>query len=574
MNVFPLISLVASVICVFSGLLVFFLNRNSLLNKLLMMGLFVNAYWAFAEFMIRQAASIETAILWSKLLFLLPFLMPLLLHFSLVFTESELLKKKLTYVFLYAPALVFSVLHLTTDLIYTLPVKQFWGYNLPVAVGSWVCHLEGVWEAALLVLTVFLFFMYHHRVYDETRKKQTKYVCVGIAIPVFLSIITDSLFPVLGIQFPGIGSFSGAVLSGFVIYAIWKYDLFTLNPAVAAENIVTTMPDSLILADLNGKILSVNQSLLDLFGYKENELIDKPALVLCSEKTASTKIFAELKKKREIKNREIVCVTKTGVEKFVAISASVVKNKRGQEVGVNCVLHDITLQKQMEQKLLEAKRYASIGELAGMIGHDLRNPLTSIKSAVYYLKTKHCSKLDDKDVLMFETIENSIAYSNKIINDLLDYSSEIKLEPESVTPKSMVNNALSIFQIPPNVRVIDFAESTYEVGVDKTQLTRVFVNILTNAIDAMPHSGKLTIKSQKLGDHVLLSFEDTGVGMTKETLSKLWNPLFTTKAKGMGFGLAICKRIVEAHGGRIWVKSVLEQGTQVTVQLPIKATQK
>jgi signal transduction histidine kinase len=99
-------------------------------------------------------------------------------------------------------------------------------------------------------------------------------------------------------------------------------------------------------------------------------------------------------------------------------------------------------------------------------------------------------------------------------------------------------------------------------------MVRVFVNLVTNAFDAMPNGGTLTIQSQNLGDKVSLSFEDTGSGMTTETLSKLWIPLFTTKAKGMGFGMAICKRIVEAHGGRIWAKSAVGEGTTINIELP------
>ncbi len=99
-------------------------------------------------------------------------------------------------------------------------------------------------------------------------------------------------------------------------------------------------------------------------------------------------------------------------------------------------------------------------------------------------------------------------------------------------------------------------------------MTRVLVNVASNAVEAMPEGGTLTIKSQNLGDRVLLSFEDTGVGMSQETMSKLWTPLFTTKAKGMGFGLAICKRIIDAHGGKIWAESTVGKGTAVRMEIP------
>jgi two-component system, sporulation sensor kinase E len=107
-----------------------------------------------------------------------------------------------------------------------------------------------------------------------------------------------------------------------------------------------------------------------------------------------------------------------------------------------------------------------------------------------------------------------------------------------------------------------------EVDIDK--IKRVFVNMIRNAIDVMPKGGRLTIKSTKLNENVQITFSDTGMGMTKETLEKLWAPLFTTKAKGMGLGLAICKRIVEAHGGSISVESVVGKGTTFAITIPIK----
>ncbi len=231
-NAFAFLSLVASVVCSFLGVTVYFLNQKSRLNKLFMVLLLANAYWTFVEFMMRQANDIETAALWNKVLFLWPFIISLMLHFALVYTESDLLKKKATYVFLYSPALLFSIIDLATDQISKLPVLQPWGYAPAISVGSWICHLDGIWAAALGVSSVVLFANYYRRLSDKTRKKQTKIFGIGFAIPIFLSILTDSVFPIFRIQFPGLGSLSGTIWGIFAVYAIWKYDLFTLNPAV------------------------------------------------------------------------------------------------------------------------------------------------------------------------------------------------------------------------------------------------------------------------------------------------------------------------------------------------------
>ncbi|MEM3823919.1 MAG: PAS domain S-box protein, partial [Candidatus Bathyarchaeia archaeon] len=229
--------------------------------------------------------------------------------------------------------------------------------------------------------------------------------------------------------------------------------------------------------------------------------------------------------------------------------------------------------KKSQEQLLKAQRFAVIGELAGMVGHDLRNPLTSIAGAQYYLK-KRLSSENEKIKEMLELIEKNIAYSNKIINDLLDYSREIELEAIESDPRTLVQEVLSIVGVPTNVKVKNFAEHKPKMEVDTEKVKRVFMNLIKNAIEAMPKGGVLTIKSRKVKDKVEITFSDTGVGMSKETLRKLWTPLFTTKSKGMGFGLPICKRFVEAHGGCITVESARGKGTTFTVTLPIKPKMK
>jgi signal transduction histidine kinase/putative methionine-R-sulfoxide reductase with GAF domain len=223
-----------------------------------------------------------------------------------------------------------------------------------------------------------------------------------------------------------------------------------------------------------------------------------------------------------------------------------------------------------QNKLLKAQRLAAIGELAGMVGHDLRNPLTGIAGAAYYLKKKTNEKLNSREREMFKTIEKAIAYSNKIINDLLEYSREMRLELLDSEPKSLLAEALSLIEVPKKIQVIDQTGKEPRVKVDKEKIRRVFVNIAKNAFDAMPHGGKLTVKTETQGENVAFIFSDTGTGMSKEVLNKIWSPLFTTKAKGMGFGLAICKRIVEAHGGKISVASAAGKGSTFTVTLPIE----
>jgi PAS domain S-box-containing protein len=225
--------------------------------------------------------------------------------------------------------------------------------------------------------------------------------------------------------------------------------------------------------------------------------------------------------------------------------------------------------KKMQAELVKSERLAAIGELAGMVGHDLRNPLTGIKNSAYFLKKKGPEISQAQANEMLEVIDKCVDYSNKIVNDLLDYSRNIYLELQEYSLRQMMLESLAMVQVPRKVKIVNNLLHKQTLKADPDKIKRVFVNLIKNAIDSMPKGGKLTIDG-KVDGNFKISFKDTGIGISDEDLPKLFSPLFTTKAKGMGFGLAICKRIVEAHGGTITVKTAKGQGTTFTVTLPIE----
>lgn len=226
--------------------------------------------------------------------------------------------------------------------------------------------------------------------------------------------------------------------------------------------------------------------------------------------------------------------------------------------------------KQTQAELVKSERLAAIGELAGMIGHDLRNPLTGIKNATYYLKKKGRLATGTQKNEMLQTIDKCVNYSNKVINDLLDYSKEIHIDLQECSPRQLIAEALAMLDLPENIRIANNLPDNPRITVDPEKMQRVFVNLTKNAIDALPHGGKIIIKGKVIDDKIQISFSDNGIGISEEILPKLFSPLFTTKAQGMGFGLAICKRITEAHGGTISVNTVKDKGTTFVITLPIE----
>ncbi len=230
-------------------------------------------------------------------------------------------------------------------------------------------------------------------------------------------------------------------------------------------------------------------------------------------------------------------------------------------------LEEIVAEKTL--KLKKTERLAAIGSTASMVGHDLRNPLTAITGAAYYLSKNYGDQLDSNGKEMIELIQNNVKFSDKIINDLLDYSREIHLEITKTSTDKIIQEALKLVNIPSTIQV-KRQESNVEIAADFAKIQRVFVNLIKNAVDAMPNGGELEIRTQTVEGGVRIVFVDTGSGISVENQKNLFQPLFTTKAKGMGFGLAICQRIIEAHNGKIAILSAPGKGTTVTVELPTK----
>jgi len=167
-------------------------------------------------------------------------------------------------------------------------------------------------------------------------------------------------------------------------------------------------------------------------------------------------------------------------------------------------------------------------------------------------------------------IEKAIEHSDKIINDLLEYAREMHLERTETTLPTLVDAAIRMIYVPNRIQILNHVHEETTIRVDADKIMRIFINLIKNAIDAIPQKGTLEINSCQTKDYIEIAFSDTGTGISQDTLSKIFTPLFTTKAQGMGFGLAICKRIIEAHGGTIAVKTELNKGTVFTIALPKK----
>lgn len=227
------------------------------------------------------------------------------------------------------------------------------------------------------------------------------------------------------------------------------------------------------------------------------------------------------------------------------------------------------------KKLQDAQRLATIGEIAGMVGHDIRNPLQSIEGAAYLAKEELESlpadspeKKELKQIV--EMIRHQTNYIDHIIADLQDFSRVPLPQLREADLDELVTEALSMTEIPGNIQVQTLIKDDLRiVTVDPVFIKRVLLNLIENAIQAMPNGGKLTIRVFKQQDECTnIHVEDTGICISEENKPKIFTPLFTTRAKGQGFGLAVCKKLVEAHNGEITFESEAEKGTTFKIKLP------
>ena len=261
---------------------------------------------------------------------------------------------------------------------------------------------------------------------------------------------------------------------------------------------------------------------------------------------------------------------KDGTYRWVHEEIRAVRDEAGNPLEVIGYWTDVTEQKRMEEAFLRSERLAAVGELATMVAHDLRNPLTGISGASYHLKRKLGSSMDQKSREMLDLIEKDVEYANKILSDLLEYSREIQLELSETTPRSITEQALALVKIPSNIRVSDLTNDDPSLTVDTEKMRRAFVNLIKNAVEAMPQGGEVAIRSKESNGFLQVTFSDTGMGVTEDVMRRIWTPFFTTKAKGIGLGLSISKRIIEAHRGRISLETEVGKGTTFTVTIPIE----
>ncbi|MDD5036891.1 MAG: ATP-binding protein [Methylococcaceae bacterium] len=226
---------------------------------------------------------------------------------------------------------------------------------------------------------------------------------------------------------------------------------------------------------------------------------------------------------------------------------------------------------EMQDELVRKEKLAVLGQVADSVGHELRNPLGVLSNAVYFLKTV-LPESDETVCEYLDIMNGEIANANRIVSELLDAVRNKPSHVQSIAVKELIDLALRECNIPPQIQVIrDFSPQLPSLQVDINQLQQALRNLVGNAVEAMPGGGELEFDAfeDEASNTLSLSVRDSGIGIREENMGSLFQPLFTTKSRGIGLGLMVVKNLTEANGGRVIAHSEWGKGSTFTLILPI-----
>lgn len=326
--------------------------------------------------------------------------------------------------------------------------------------------------------------------------------------------------------------------------------------------------DPLVTIGSDGRITDVNIATEKITGCSRQELIGKEFSEYFTEPKKAREGYVEVFRQGFVVNYPLEVKHKDGRTTPVLYNASVYKNDAGDVIGVFAAARDITERKRAEQ----SQRLAQLGQLVAVVAHEVNNPLMIISSAAQLslMEELHNNEVEGNLKDIVEQCERA----KEIIHRFLMFSRPSKGKVKEVDLRDVLENVIQIIEHQfslDNIKIIrNYYASRLVVEVDDQQMQEVFMNLLSNAKDAMAHGGQIFISTFKDGGHARIEIRDTGEGISEENLKKLSQPFFTTKEKGVGLGLLVCNGIIQVYGGLIKYESSLGIGTTVIISLPLE----
>jgi len=346
------------------------------------------------------------------------------------------------------------------------------------------------------------------------------------------------------------------------------------------HSIIQNYSDAVIALDNDYKIFFWNKGAERIFGYTAEEMLGKTVDPIIPqelrEKGELEWLFEETLRRGYIENYETERITKDGRRIIVNLSRSLIKDESGEILGSIAIVKDVTKVKELEKQIQHSDKLALIGQIAAGIAHEIGTPLNVISGNAEYIMMEMGEDNPYKEEL--ETIISQAERIANLIKQLLEFARPRKPNYTKVDVNKEIAHVVELLRHQfekSNIKLnLKFSNDLPYIWADCSQIHQVFLNIIVNAIQAINENGLIEIETFAKDGYVNIKFKDNGVGILPEHLDKIFEPFFTTKeaGKGTGLGLAVSKRIMDEHRGKIEVESTPGKGTIFTVKFPTYTT--
>jgi len=368
----------------------------------------------------------------------------------------------------------------------------------------------------------------------------------------------------------------------FGIYVIFKLqETFivkkTLNEMkVYTSKLLETMDNAVISVDNNGNIKTFNRKSEEIFGKKKEEVLNKDCQEVLNLKINGECLLKECLLEKKNISQEIILEEKGLKKKILDLNTSFLTDESGEITGVVAVIRDVTEIKDLNEEVARHKRLVALGKLSAGIAHEIRNPLSSIRGLAQFVYNSF-SKTDERKEDL-NTIVREVDRLNKLVVQVLDFAKLKKPNLTRFSLNDLTRKITELFKIEIKDKQIKFnlelSPDISQIQADEDQVRQILMNVIINAIQAIPKKGEIKIKTEKAplkGEPAIkLIIEDSGIGITEKDFNQIFDPFFSTKEKGSGLGLSIVYKLVEAHQGEIKVESKEGEGTKFIILLPQK----
>jgi PAS domain S-box-containing protein len=335
------------------------------------------------------------------------------------------------------------------------------------------------------------------------------------------------------------------------------------------ESIFNHTADGIAVYDLAGNIIRTNPAMCKIYGWEEDEFLQgKCTFIPEGLRGETSKLLQVVQNGGQVTGFETTRQRKNGDLINISLTLSPIRDTKGRVVACAGITRDITEKKRTEELLIRSEKLSAIGQLAAGVAHEIRNPLTTLRGFVQLLQTSLPNQNHYFSIMLSE-----LDRINLIVSEFMVLAKPQAMKFEAKDPVEMINNIMTIVNsqaILNDVQIrMEYEPNLPKIICEENKLKQVFINVLQNAIEAMPNGGSIEAAIRRENTSIIFQFIDHGCGISKERLAHLGEPFYTTKEKGTGLGLMISYKIIEDHQGKMRISSKIGLGTTVEVILPI-----